>query len=97
MNWARSAFGAVLIGAACALPAQAQQTISGSGWAPPPFTLPPPAYAGKPLIYDPQFLAHPDRDLRDGCTPAMPSCPMQLLGVTGRDGGVMLRGKVLSW
>ena len=96
MRRTQTAVAAALLGVACGLPAQAQQTTTGPGWAPPPFVLPPPAYADKPLIYDPQFLAQPGREQREGCAPALP-CPMQLLGVTGRDGGVMLRGIVLSW
>jgi hypothetical protein len=96
MKRARAAVAAALIGAACALQVQAQQTMSGPGMALPPFTLPPPAYAGKPLICDPQLLVQPGRDQRDGCRLALP-CPVQLLGVIGRDGGVMVRGIVLSW
>ena len=94
---ARAAVAAALIGAACGLPAWAQQTAPGPVWTPPPpFVLPPPAYAGTPLIFDPQILAQPSRDRHDGCVPALP-CPVQLYGVTGRDGGLMLRGTVLTW
>ncbi len=95
MRW-RWAVVAALLGGAGGLSAQAQQATLGSGGTPPPFVLPPAAYAGKPVLYDPQFLAKPRQDRREGCVPALP-CPMELLGTTGRDGGVMLRGTVLSW
>jgi hypothetical protein len=84
--------------ATCALPAAAQQTVStvdplGAG--PVLLSLPPhPTDAGKPVIYDPQFVAKGDND--SGCAPSLP-CRLQLLGVIQNNGAVELRAKAFTW
>ncbi len=42
------------------------------------------------------FPADPDRDGRRGCMPAWP-CRLQLFGVIDKNGGVGLKGAVLTW
>jgi len=58
--------------------------------------LPHPTDAGKPLIYDPQFAAQADKDLRFGCTPGL-QCRLRLLGVIQNNGAVELRTTVHRW
>jgi len=83
--------------AACALPAAAQQAASPAEFlggllalAPPPH----PTDTGKPVIYDPQFVAKSDND-RD-CSPGF-SCRLQLLGVIQNNGAVELRATAFTW
>jgi hypothetical protein len=57
--------------------------------------LPPyPTEAGKPLIYDPAFIAksHDDK----GCAPGF-SCRLRLLGVIQNNGVVELRATAFTW
>jgi len=73
-------------------PAAAQQAV-GSG--PAPLTLPPHRTdTGKPLIYDPQFVAKSDED--KVCAPGF-SCRLRLLGVIQNNGAVELRVTVFTW
>lgn len=58
--------------------------------------LPRPAETGKPIIYDPQYVAKADRERLLGCTPAL-MCRMQLLGVIEKNGAVELKGTALTW
>jgi hypothetical protein len=84
----------VLIAAATAgaPPAEAQQSIGG--W-PATVALPPyPTQAGKPLIYDPAFIAKSDDD--KGCAPGF-SCRLRLLGVIQNKGVVELRATAFTW
>ena len=85
--------GAALFTAAvCALPAAAQQAVRGG---PATLTLPPhPTDAGKPIIYDPQFVAKSD-DEKD-CAPRF-SCRLRLFGVIQNNGAVELRGTAFTW
>ena len=69
------------------VPAVAQQL-----WAP----LPHPTDSGKPVIFDPQFAAKAENDLRLGCAPGSP-CRWQLLGVIQNNGAVELRATALTW
>jgi hypothetical protein len=90
---------AVLFAAsACALPAAAQQavsTVDALGGGPVLLTLPPhPTDTGKPVIYDPLFVAKGDNDR--GCAPSLP-CRLQLLGVVQNNGAVELRAKAFTW
>jgi len=74
------------------LPAAAQQAVGGG---PAMLTLPPhPTDAGKPVIYDPPFVAKSD-DGRD-CAPAF-SCRLRLLGVIQNNGAVELRATAFTW
>jgi hypothetical protein len=74
-------------------PASAQQGVGGGG--PAPITLPPhPTDTGKPVIYDPQFLAKSDED--KVCAPGF-SCRLRLLGVIQNNGAVELRATVFNW
>ena len=58
-------------------------------------SLPPhPTDAGKPVIYDPQFVAKGDSER--GCAPSLP-CRLQLLGVIQNNGAVELRAKAFAW
>jgi hypothetical protein len=58
-------------------------------------TLPPyPTDAGKPVIYDPQFVAKSDDD--QVCAPAF-SCRLRLLGVIQNNGVVELRATAFTW
>jgi hypothetical protein len=75
-----------------ALPAEAQQAVGGG---PAIFSLPPhPTDAGKPLIYDPAFVAKSDDD--KGCAPGF-SCRLRLLGVIQNNGVVELRATAFTW
>ncbi len=93
----RYAAAALLAAAACAVPAAAQQTIGGG---PAPLTLPlHPTEAGKPLIYDPQFVAKSGDDKAGddrGCAPGF-SCRLRLLGVIQNNGAVELRATAFTW
>jgi len=84
--------------AACALPAAAQQAVSPAeflGGPPAPLALPPhPTDTGKPVIYDPQFVAKSDNDR--GCSPDF-SCRLRLLGVIQNNGAVELRATAFTW
>ena len=83
---------ALLATVACALPASAQQAVSGG---PAMLTLlPHPTDAGKPVIYDPQFVAKSDEDR--GCAPGF-SCRLRLLGVIQNNGAVELRATAFTW
>ena len=58
-------------------------------------TLPPyPTDAGKPVIYDPPFVAKSDDD--QGCAPGF-SRRLRLLGVIQNNGVVELRGTAFTW
>jgi len=58
-------------------------------------TLPPyPTDAGKPVIYDPPFVAKSDDD--QGCAPGF-SCRPRLLGVIQNNGVVELRATAFTW
>ena len=58
-------------------------------------SLPPhPTDAGKPVIYDPQFVAKGDK--YSGCAASLP-CRLQLLGVIQNNGAVELRAKAFTW
>ena len=81
---------AVIAAFAAAMPVSAQQ--APAPWAP----LPHPTDAGKPLIYDPQFAAQADKDLRFGCTPGL-QCRLRLLGVIQNNGAVELRATAFKW
>ncbi len=93
----RYAAAALLAAAACAVPAAAQQTVGGG---PAPLTLPlHPTEAGKPLIYDPQFVAKSGDDKAGddrGCAPGF-SCRLRLLGVIQNNGTVELRATAFTW
>jgi hypothetical protein len=93
----RYAAAALLAAAACAVPAAAQQTVGGG---PAPLTLPlHPTEAGKPLIYDPQFVAKSGDDKAGddrGCAPGF-SCRLRLLGVIQNNGAVELRATAFTW
>jgi hypothetical protein len=89
---------ALFAAATCALPAAAQQavsTVDPLGGGPVLLSLPPhPTDAGKPVIYDPQFVAK--RDTGSGCAPSFP-CQLQLLGVIQNNGAVELRARAFTW
>jgi hypothetical protein len=85
---------AALIAAAAvyAVPCAAQQAIGGD---PPALILPPhPTDAGKPVIYDPQFVAKSEDD--SGCAAGSP-CRLRLFGVIQNNGAVELRATAFSW
>ena len=75
----------------CALPAAAQQQVS-EPWMP----LPHPTESGKPIIWDPQYVAKAESDQRQGCSPGL-QCRFQLLGVIQNNGVVELRATAFSW
>jgi hypothetical protein len=80
------------VAAFCALPAEAQQAVGGG-----PATVALPRYpteAGKPVIYDPPFVAKSDDDR--GCAPGF-SCRLRLLGVIQNNGAVELRATAFTW
>jgi hypothetical protein len=81
-----------------ALPAAAQQTaatVDPLGGGPVLLSLPPhPTDTGKPVIYDPQFVAKGDSER--GCAPSLP-CRLQLLGVIQNNGAIELRAKAFTW
>jgi hypothetical protein len=85
--------GALVVAAiSCALCAQAQQAVGGG---PATVTLPPyPTDAGKPVIYDPPFVAKSDDD--KSCAPGF-SCRLRLLGVIQNNGVVELRATAFTW
>jgi hypothetical protein len=99
MRRAWAAAAAALLAAACALPAQAQQTMPASG-APaagrPLMLQAPPSDIGTPPNDDPRVAADPDEGKREGCIPAWP-CRVQLFGVIERNGGIGLKGIALTW
>jgi hypothetical protein len=83
---------ALVAAAICALPAAAQQAVGGG---PATLTLPPhPTDAGKPVIYDPQFVAKPDGE--SDCAPGS-SCRLRLLGVIQNNGVLELRATAFAW
>ncbi len=83
---------ALVVVAICAQPAAAQQAVGGG---PGLFTLAPhPTDAGKPVIYDPQFVAKADEE--KGCAPGF-SCRLRLLGVIQNNGVVELRATAFTW
>ena len=89
-----TAAAALVAAAAGALPAAAQQPPP-SGGAPLSLALPPyPVDTGKPVIWDPRFVAKSDSD--NGCTPGL-SCRVQLLGVIRHNGAVELRATAFTW
>jgi hypothetical protein len=89
----RYAAAGLLAAAAYALPAAAQQQAIGEG--PAPLTLPlHPTEVGKPLIYDPQFVAKSGDD--KGCSPGF-LCRLRLLGVIQNNGAVELRATAFTW
>jgi hypothetical protein len=71
-------------------PAAAQQ--SPAPWLP----LPRPTDTGKPVIYDPQYVAKAESDRVSGCTPLL-QCRLQLLGVIQNNGSVELRATAFKW
>jgi hypothetical protein len=74
------------------LPATAQQAV---GEGPATLILPShPTDAGKPLTYDPQFVAKSGDD--KACAPGF-SCRVRLLGVIQNNGVVELRATAFSW
>ena len=74
------------------LPAEAQQAAVGG---PTTLTLPPhPTDAGKPVIYDPQFVAKSDEN--GGCAPGF-SGQLRLFGVIQNNGAVELRATAFTW
>jgi hypothetical protein len=83
---------ALIAAAICALPAAAQQVVGGG---PATLTLPPhPTDAGKPVIYDPKFLAKSEDDA--SCAAGLP-CRLQLFGVIQNNGAVELKGTAFTW
>ncbi|HEX4185663.1 MAG TPA: hypothetical protein VHY78_07370 [Stellaceae bacterium] len=90
----RHRFGAAALVAAAiwAQPAAAQQAASAGQMT---LTLPPhPTDAGKPAIYDPQFVAKSEDD--GGCA-AGSLCRLRLLGVIQNNGVVELRATAFTW
>jgi hypothetical protein len=85
--------GALVVAAvSCALSAQAQQSVGGR---PATITSPPyPTDGGKPVIYDPPFVAKSDNE--KGCAPGF-SCRLRLLGVIQNNGVVELRATAFTW
>jgi hypothetical protein len=95
----RSAVAALVAAIAAASPAAGQQVIRGTDFSAPPVPqyLPPrPADTGKPIIYDPQFLAKGDADKLRGCSPGL-KCRLQVLGVIQNNGAVELRATAFRW
>jgi hypothetical protein len=85
---ASAAFAAAI----CALPAAAQRPV-GEG----SVTLSLPRYptdAGKPVIYDPSFVAKSGGD--EGCAPGF-SCRLRLQGVIQNNGVVELTATAFTW
>jgi hypothetical protein len=58
--------------------------------------LPHPTESGKPIIWDPQYVAKAENDQRQGCSPGL-QCRFQLLGVIQNNGVVELRTTAFSW
>ena len=56
--------------------------------------MPHPTDAGKPAVYDPQFVAKGDDE--KGCAPGF-SCRLRLLGVIQNNGVVELRATAFTW
>jgi hypothetical protein len=75
---------------AAASPAMAQQASE------PRLSLPRPADSEKALIYDPQFAAKAEEDLRSGCAGGL-QCRLRLLGVIQKYGAVELRATAFTW
>jgi hypothetical protein len=86
----RSPVAALVALLASALPSAAQQATDS--WV----SLPRPVDTGKPVIYDPQFVAKADNDRRLGCSPGL-QCRFQLLGVIQNHGVVELRATAFAW
>jgi hypothetical protein len=87
--WATAVVAAA---AFCSLPAEGQQAVGGG---PAIMALPPyPTQAGKPVIYDPPFVAPPDDE--KGCAAGF-SCRLRLLGVIQNNGVVELRATAFTW
>jgi hypothetical protein len=84
--------------AACALAAAHFLVLSAAAQQlPSPWTaLPHPTDAGKPVIFDPQYLAKSESDRLSGCTPPL-QCRLQLLGVIQNNGSVELQATALKW
>jgi len=83
---------ALAASAICGPPAAAQQAVGGG---PATLTLPShPTDAGKPVIYDPQFVAKSE-DEKD-CAPGLP-CRLRLFGVIQNNGAVELRATAFTW
>jgi hypothetical protein len=83
---------ALAAAAVCALPAVAQQAL---GEGPATLALPThPTDTGKPLTYDPQFVAKSGDD--KSCAPGF-SCRLRLLGVIQNNGVVELRATAFTW
>lgn len=88
----RFAAAALVAAAIWALPAAAQQAVGGG---PSTLTLPPhPTDTGKPVIYDPQFVAKSADDT--DCAPGF-SCRLRLFGVIQNNGAVELRATAFTW
>jgi hypothetical protein len=86
----RVAAGALAAALFLALSASAQQPPS-------PWTaLPYPTDTGKPIIYDPQYIAKAESNRLTGCTPLL-QCRLQLLGVIQNNGSVELRVTAFKW
>lgn len=60
------------------------------------FPLPRPTDSGKPIIYDPQFVAKGEADRISGCSPGL-QCRVQVLGVIQNNGTVELRATAFTW
>jgi hypothetical protein len=100
-SWTAAA--AALIAAGYGLPAEAGQGMPAPGmpalgapaaqW---PLVLPSPADIARPPSADPWVAVDPDRAGGGGCAPAWP-CRLQLFGVIQKNGGVGLKGVVLTW
>ena len=86
--WVAATALAAAIGAVA--PATAQQ--APASWLP----LPYPTDSGKPIIWDPQYVAKAENDQRQGCPPGL-QCRFQLLGVIQNNGAVELRATAFSW
>jgi hypothetical protein len=86
--------GAVALTAAaiCTLPAVAQQATAGGETQ--LMLSPHPTDAGKPLTYDPRFVAKSGDE--KGCASGY-SCRLRLLGVIQNNGVVELRATAFSW
>ena len=89
-HWFEAA--ALVAAAIWVLPAGAQQAAGGG---PTTLTLPlHPTDAGKPVIYDPRFVAKSEDD--SGCA-AGQRCRLRLLGVIQNNGAVELRATAFTW
>jgi hypothetical protein len=80
-------------------PAASQQVMSTADFLrplPPRFSLPRPTDSGKPVIYDPQFVAKGEADRNSSCSPGL-QCRVQVLGVIQNNGAVELRTTAFTW